>query len=884
MIGKTISHYKILEKLGEGGMGVVYRAEDTRLKRVVALKFLPPGMDANEPERARFLQEAQAAAALNHPNICTIHDVASENNQQFIVMEYVEGRTLKQMVPVRKIQDAIGYAIQIGEALQEAHSRSVVHRDIKTENIMVNAQNQIKVMDFGLAKLKGSLKLTKTSSTVGTLAYMAPEQIQGGAVDARSDIFSFGVVLYEMLTGHLPFYGDYEAAMVYSIVNEEPVPIQKFMPDISSELVHVLNRALEKDPEDRYQSIQDMVIELRRLKKDTSKKTHPVPAIQEINKEKQPAKKVSLLRKYGLLFGLGLMGVIAIGGAWYFLLNRPSKFVANRAAVVVFENRTGDSSLDGLGTFMTESVAQGLAGIGMISVVPSDVGIRTWQGLLSRREQSDKSDLLKLFGKRIGAKLVVSGAYYKEADSLRIHARVIDGETGKLLKVVGPVSNTMVGRSTAIETVQQRLMGGIAVLLDQTFNFNYGRDLLDYMPRYDSYREMQIGNELFQRMDFNNSVAYFRHAFKLDTTFYAPVLMEATAYSNAGESSGYSNINRMVQADSVVQYLEKHRQNMTKFELLSLDWIRYKMQEDRAAMLNISRQMSTQMNPRAPGYRSIFFNIGDEAFATNHLREAVGAFSKLNSSDSSMYRSGWMAYWSLYSSTYHLLGEYKQELIKARECFVQYPNLYISYLLEMRALAALGRTEEIWKLYNEVSTLPRQGGWTPGGILCNCAAEFRCHGFHDAYRQAIEKSIEWYTSRPDSEQQLTNRQYRLASVYYTAEKWDKAKILFEALNKQFPDNLDYIGCLGTIAARTGDIAEAKRIADFFKNVNRPYLFGNHTYWRACIVSLLDEKEEAVRLLREALAQGVWYERIHADMDLESLRDYPPFQELIKPKD
>jgi Tol biopolymer transport system component/predicted Ser/Thr protein kinase len=271
MIGQTISHYKILEKLGEGGMGVVYKAEDTKLKRTVALKFLPRGLEAHEPERARFLQEAQAAAALNHPNICTIHDIALESDQQFIVMEYVDGKTMRERVPIQKVQDAINYAIQIGEALEEAHSKGVVHRDVKTDNIMVTAKNQVKVMDFGLAKLKGSLKLTKTSSTVGTLAYMAPEQIQGGEVDARSDIFSFGVVLYEMLTGQLPFRGEHEAAMVYSIVNEEPESIQKYRPDLSSEFLHIMNRALEKDPEDRYQSVHDMVIDLRRGKKETSR-------------------------------------------------------------------------------------------------------------------------------------------------------------------------------------------------------------------------------------------------------------------------------------------------------------------------------------------------------------------------------------------------------------------------------------------------------------------------------------------------------------------------------------------------------------------------------------------------------------------------------------
>jgi len=271
MIGTTVSHYRILEKLGEGGMGVVYKAEDLTLTRAVALKFLPHGLEAHEPERARFLQEARSAAILNHPNICTIHEIAEAEGQQFIVMEYVEGKTLREIVPVKKMQDAITYGIQIAEALQEAHTKGIVHRDIKAENIMVNSKNQVKVMDFGLAKLKGSLKLTKATSTVGTLAYMAPEQIQGGEVDARSDIFSLAVVLYEMLAGQPPFRGEHEAAIIYSILNQEPEPIQKYLPEAPIELLHLLGRALEKEPEDRYQAVGEMLIDLRRLKKDSSR-------------------------------------------------------------------------------------------------------------------------------------------------------------------------------------------------------------------------------------------------------------------------------------------------------------------------------------------------------------------------------------------------------------------------------------------------------------------------------------------------------------------------------------------------------------------------------------------------------------------------------------
>ena len=271
MIGKVVSHYKILSKLGEGGMGVVYKAEDTRLKRTVALKFLPFGLHSHEPERARFLQEAQAASALNHPNVCTIYDIAEAEDQPFITMEYVDGKTLREMIPVRQMQTAANYAIQIGEALQEAHSKGIVHRDIKADNVMVNSNGQVKVMDFGLARLKGSLKLTKTSSTVGTLAYMAPEQIEGKDTDGRADIFSFGVVLYELLTGHLPFRGEHEAAMMYSIVNEEPESLQTSLPDAPAELLHVIKRALEKDPEERYQTVREMVIDLRRLKRESTR-------------------------------------------------------------------------------------------------------------------------------------------------------------------------------------------------------------------------------------------------------------------------------------------------------------------------------------------------------------------------------------------------------------------------------------------------------------------------------------------------------------------------------------------------------------------------------------------------------------------------------------
>jgi len=272
MIGKTILHYKILEKLGEGGMGVVYKALDTKLNREVAIKFLPHHIAPGEEERERFKIEAQAAAALNHPNIATIHAVEEVDGETFIVMEYIKGKELKDIIQsnlpkVLNLRKVLEYATQIAEGLQAAHEEGVIHRDIKSANIMITEKGQVKIMDFGLAKLRGSAELTKKHATLGTAAYMSPEQARGESVDYRSDIWAFGVVLYEMLTGQLPFRGKYEHSVLFAIMNENPEPVEIHRSDIPPAIIHILDQSLVKEVEDRYQSMAEIARELHRLSK-----------------------------------------------------------------------------------------------------------------------------------------------------------------------------------------------------------------------------------------------------------------------------------------------------------------------------------------------------------------------------------------------------------------------------------------------------------------------------------------------------------------------------------------------------------------------------------------------------------------------------------------
>ena len=270
MLGKTISHYRIIEKLGEGGMGVVYKAEDTKLKRVVALKFLPPELTSEPEAKARFIQEAQAASALDHPNICNIHEIdETAEGRLFIAMACYEGESLKAKIergPL-KLDNALDIAVQIAQGLAKAHEGKIVHRDIKPANILITKDGLVKIVDFGLAKLGGRTKLTRTGTTPGTVSYMSPEQLRGGGIDHRSDIWALGVVLYEMVTGETPFRGDYEQAMSYSILNETPKPIRSLRPDVPAEVERLIEKTLSKDPSERYQKTTEVLGALRSLKK-----------------------------------------------------------------------------------------------------------------------------------------------------------------------------------------------------------------------------------------------------------------------------------------------------------------------------------------------------------------------------------------------------------------------------------------------------------------------------------------------------------------------------------------------------------------------------------------------------------------------------------------
>ena len=321
MIGQTISHYRITEKLGEGGMGVVYKAEDTKLKRFVALKFLRSDVLEDEEHKERFLREAQAAAALDHPNICTVYEIDEAEGQTFLSMAFLEGQTVKEKFKERplKLDEALDIAIQTAQGLQAAHEKGIVHRDIKSSNLMVTPQVQVKVMDFGLAQLAERSKLTKTTASLGTPSYMSPEQAQKSKTDRRTDIWSLGVVVYEMVTGRLPFEREREQAVLYSIVNEEPEVMTAQRVDVPVELDRIVGKAMAKDADERYQHVDEMLVDFQALRKALAAGGTRTPAVI-------PSERSGRNWSSGAPMAVGL-ALLAIGlglGWWLHGLSEPS--------------------------------------------------------------------------------------------------------------------------------------------------------------------------------------------------------------------------------------------------------------------------------------------------------------------------------------------------------------------------------------------------------------------------------------------------------------------------------------------------------------------------------------------------------------------------------
>jgi serine/threonine-protein kinase len=508
-IGETISHYRILEEIGQGGMGVVYRAEDTQLRRMVALKFLPPELSREPEARDRFIQEAQTASSLQHNNICTVHDIGrTDDGQMFIVMDLYHGETLKERIERGPIPpgEAADIAIQIGQGLARAHERGVVHRDIKPANVFLTDDGTVKILDFGLAKLGAGGTLTRVGTTLGTVAYMSPEQARGDDADRRTDIWSLGVIFYQMLTARLPFSADHEQAVIYMIQNSDPLPAA----DLPAECRDILVKALQKDPAARYQQVGLFVEDLRMLRREAGAgksaggvRTTPM----------RPTRKLAP-------YVAGALLLILLAAAFLVLRREsgkpeaaaPTTHALRRLAVLPLTNLRSDPQTDFLGFALADQIIGNLAYVKTLLVRPASA---------IRKYQSAAVDLATA-ARELNVDLLLTGNYLKEADVIRLSLELVDIRTNDILWREA-MQERYENAFKLQDTVARRVADGLRVHFSPEELSQMQADVPRNPLAYDYYLRgisCPVSDEGNQR-----AVSMFRSSIALDST-YAPSFNE----------------------------------------------------------------------------------------------------------------------------------------------------------------------------------------------------------------------------------------------------------------------------------------------------------------------------------------------------------------------
>jgi tRNA A-37 threonylcarbamoyl transferase component Bud32/tetratricopeptide (TPR) repeat protein len=835
--------YVVGPELEGGGMSRLFLADEVALGRRIVVKLLPPEL-AIDLDADRFRREIQVAAQLQHPHIVPVLTAGESDGLLYYTMPFVAGESLRERLTRGElpVADAVSILRDLAQALAYAHRSGVIHRDIKPGNVML-AEGGALIVDFGVAQaLAGSHTDTvdttgapSIAGAIGTAAYMAPEQAVGDpTTDQRADLYALGVVAYETLIGAPPFAGRPPRELLAAHALEQPVPVNQRRPSVPPPLAALVMRCLEKRPADRPQSADEV---LRAL--DAT----PVVAPR------------------GRIVWRGVMVAVVIGlvATALSLGTRKATTVARRVLVVPFINATGDSSLDLVGLMAADWASNGIGQTRVIDVVDTRTAV------LPRMAPGEQRN--KAWADATGATIVVSGAYYRQRDSLWFRTAVTDAASGRVLQRVALVASPTADPLGGVRELADRITGALARSGDPRLRV-IDPTSSEQPPTFTAYREFMAGNERWAHADFVGAIPHWHAAAMADSQFMTPVFMEAY---------GWYALRRPAAADSLARTLAQYRGDITPYERAWTDELLAAIRGDLYGRYQAIRAAAAA----DPSSELTRMKLAQDALAINRPHDAVVALDGLRPERNEL--SGVFDFWWNQADAYHRLGDHARELAVGDDAQRTAPGLR-SAVVRIRALAAVGRIDDVQRVLDNAMAMPGDVKTTPDMAWYTAASELRAHGFAAGARAVIARAIQWYGELPESEGEHEWAQAGHARILYAAGQWAAADALFVRLAAAHPDNVEYRGYRGLVAARVGDRDAAEQVSAMLARVRQPYGYGKATLWRAKIAAVRGDTEQAMALLVEAAAQGQPIEPdFHADMDLESLRAYPPFRSWAAPR-